>query len=399
MTQGTKRVLVSAPGKVILFGEHAVVHQKLAVAASLGLRTYLHLEENDSGKCRLNLPDVNVDVTWSMSELSLPVDKKALDTPHPMDMPAEAMEKLENWAAFTTKDAQKQAVLAFLYLFFVLKTEKPASFGFTVTTRSTLPVGAGLGSSASFATCIATALLVLFNHIPIGFAQTEKKESYLDTVNRYAYKAEQVIHGNPSGLDNSVCTFGGALSFRRGERFVPLEGFQSLQLLLTNTKVPRSTNALVAGVTAKLNKYPSVINPILDSIDSISLRCCQIFKNSDKSNLSQELEDLVDINHCLLHALGVSHASLEKVRSVTGAHGVKTKLTGAGGGGCSLSIIRDGVNAETINSVSKELKAEGFDCYQTLLGGTGVNAVALGDAHDQKWLFNADRETLEMHAV
>ena len=95
MTQGTKRVLVSAPGKVILFGEHAVVHQKvndiirnvkrnsltrwqLAVAASLGLRTYLHLEENDTGKCRLNLPDVNIDVTWPLSELSLPVDKEAL---------------------------------------------------------------------------------------------------------------------------------------------------------------------------------------------------------------------------------------------------------------------------------------------------------------------------------
>ncbi|KAI7851564.1 mevalonate kinase [Circinella umbellata] len=400
MTQTDRRVLISAPGKVILFGEHAVVHKKLAVAASLGLRTYLHLEENETGQCRLHLPDVDVDLTWPLTELSLEVDRKALDTDHPDNIPEEIKQQFENWMGVTTKENQQRAVLSFLYLFFVLKTDKPASFGFTISTRSTLPVGAGLGSSASFASCISTALLVLFNHIPIGFTQSEKKESYLDTINRYAYKAEQVIHGNPSGLDNSVCVFGGALSFRRGERFVPLEGFQSLQLLLTNTKVPRSTNALVAGVGAKKEKYPNVINPILDSIDNISLRCCEAFKSGSKDDLAQELEDLVDINHCLLHALGVSHSSLEKVRVITEEFGVKTKLTGAGGGGCALSVIRDDVNVETTNLVAKKLAEEGYDCYRTLLGGTGVNAVVLGDdSLDQTWLLNADRETLESHAI
>ncbi|KAI9496810.1 ribosomal protein S5 domain 2-type protein [Zychaea mexicana] len=399
MTQGIKRALISAPGKVILFGEHAVVHKKLAVAASLGLRTYLHLEENDTGKCRLHLPDVDIDLTWALSDLTLDVDRVTLETGHPMDIPEEIKKQFEKWMGVTQREAQRQAVLAFLYLFFVLKTDKPTSFGFTISTRSTLPVGAGLGSSASFATCISTALLVLFHHIPVGFAQSEKRESHLDTVNRYAYKAEQVIHGNPSGLDNSVCTFGGALSFRRGERFVPLEGFQSLQLLLTNTKVPRSTSALVAGVTAKKEKYPQVIDPILESIDNISLRCCEAFKRSNKDSLAEELEDLVDMNHCLLHALGVSHGSLEKVRSVTGEYGVKTKLTGAGGGGCALSIIRDDVNVETTNLVAQKLAAEGFDCYRTSLGGSGVNAVVLDNSLDQAWLMSADRETLEMHAT
>ena len=69
-----------------------------------------------------------------------------------------------------------------------------------------------------------------------------------------------------------------------------MEGCQSLQLLLTNTKVPRSTNALVAGVGAKKEKYPNVINPILDSIDNISLRCCEAFKSGSKDDLAQELE-------------------------------------------------------------------------------------------------------------
>ena len=131
-----------------------------------------------------------------------------IETDHPDNIPEQVKQQFENWMGVMTKENQRRSVLSFLYLFFVLKTDKPDSFGFTISTRSTLPVGAGLGSSASFASCISTALLVLFNHIPIGFAQSEKKETYLDTINHHAYKAEQVIHGNPSGLDNSVCVFG-----------------------------------------------------------------------------------------------------------------------------------------------------------------------------------------------
>lgn len=85
------------------------------------------------------------------------------------------------------------------------------------------------------------------------------------------------------------------MSFRRGEGFSQLEGCQSLRLLLTNTKVPRSTSALVAGVGAKKQKYPAVVDPMLDAIDGISLRCVEVFKRlqtgeMDTHKVTAELE-------------------------------------------------------------------------------------------------------------
>lgn len=219
--------------------------------------------------------------------------------------------------------------------------------GFSISIRSFLPVGAGLGSSASYSVAITTALLILNDLIPVDFRQSAKCDQYVDMINSYAFRAEQVIHGNPSGVDNAVSTYGGAKTFVRGEGFATLEGFQSLRLLLTNTKVPRSTSALVAFVRDRKEKYGAIINPILDAMDSISIRCRDAFKRlalkeMTEDELMKELEDLVVLNHALLVALGVSHPSLEKVKSITEESNLKTKLTGAGGGGCAVTFIPNG---------------------------------------------------------
>lgn len=96
--------------------------------------------------------------------------------------------------------------------------------------RSTLPVGAGLGSSASFSTCAATALLLLNQRIVIppipapvsadhphlshhGRHAIERHS--VEEANRWAFVAEKILHGNPSGVDNSVAVFGGALTYTR----------------------------------------------------------------------------------------------------------------------------------------------------------------------------------------
>ncbi|KAI9029551.1 mevalonate kinase-like protein [Phycomyces nitens] len=398
-----KKLLVSAPGKVILFGEHAVVYQKTAVAASLGLRSYLYLEQRQDGQCQVLLPNVGIDKTWAIKDIPTGQAHIDNDDTHPMSMPNELKTRLTVLMGSVTDVSQESALMAFLYLLVILGPAQ--SSGFTLCMRSFVPVGAGLGSSASYSVVLATSLLILFGHLPHDFATSANREVYLNKVNKYAFKAEQVIHGNPSGVDNAVATFGGAKSFIKGQGFSTLEGFTSLRLLLTNTRVPRSTSALVAGVGAKRARYPEVIDPILDSIDKVSLRCRDALKKCESKELSraqlvQELElenqDLVDINHCLLNALGVSHTSLETVRSITGEHGLKTKLTGAGGGGCAVTILGEDTQQVTIDTVVKSLGAKGYDCYQTLVGGVGAKATEL-TTKDCSWLLNASRDTLESY--
>ncbi|CAO3610509.1 unnamed protein product [Mucor fragilis] len=399
-----ERILVSAPGKVILFGEHSVVYQKTAVAASLGLKSYLYLENRKDDVVKLVLPDVGIERHWKLSDIPLRFEYPDSDTRHPDDMPAELKARLVELSGPTTKDSQIQALMAFLYLLIIMesKAQEPLTHGLTVCVRSFLPVSAGLGSSASYSVAIATALLLLNNKIPVDFNSRPERETYLEKVNTYAFKAEEVIHGNPSGVDNAVATYGGAKTFMRGQGFATLEGFKSLRLLLTNTKVPRSTGALVAGVGEKRKKYPDVVEPMLDAMHGIAIRCRDAFKKLQDNELGtealmDEIEDLVTLNHCLLDGLGVSHPSLEKVRFITAQSGLKTKLTGAGGGGCAVTFIRDDVPQELIDQVMLKLQSEGFDCYQTSVGGTGADAVMLNKDETDEWLLKSNRDTLEQY--
>lgn len=160
-------------------------------------------------------------------------------------------------------------------------TRRAVRPSFNLSARSTLPIGAGLGSSASFSVCIATALLLLHQRISIpplpepsrdpgARSSTDPGHVHVshqgrkaipsgvaEEVNRWAFVSEKVLHGTPSGVDNSVSVFGGALAYTKsgfpGKKggMEPIQGFKSLKFLLTDSKVPRDTKALVAGVTAR----------------------------------------------------------------------------------------------------------------------------------------------------
>lgn len=347
---------------------------------------------------------MNTNKSWQLEDLPFRPDFPDSDTRHPNNMPEQLKKRLTELKGETTADSQNSAIMAFLYLLIILeaKAKTPLASGFTICVRSFLPVSAGLGSSASYSVVIATALLILYDFIPVDFNSKPNKEAYLGMINQYAFKAEEVIHGNPSGVDNAVATFGGAKSFVRGEGFATLDGFKSIRLLLTNTKVPRSTMALVAGVGDKRKKYPEIMNPILDSMHNIAIRCKDAFKHLQEEKISNdelmnEIEDLVDLNHCLLEAIGVSHPSLEKVRSVTAKAGLKTKLTGAGGGGCAVTFIRDQVPQDVIDDVMVQLKNEGYDCYQTSVGGIGADATLLTKDETDTWLLTANNDILDQY--
>ncbi|KAG0043595.1 Mevalonate kinase [Gryganskiella cystojenkinii] len=365
---------VSSPGKVILFGEHAVVYGKVATAGSLGLRSYSLIQTRTDNAVEVSLPDVQLARSWQMKDIPRQAPWEGYPFP-PAEMNQELLTQLATFVDLRSQTNRSQAAIALLYVHAHLTTDAIASQGYDFSVRSNLPVGAGLGSSASYSVCVATALLKINGHLSTG---TLDAHAQRDLVNQWAFQAEKVIHGNPSGIDNTVSTFGGAVAFKKGA-IEPLPGFQSLRFLLTNTRVPRETQKQVANVRKLREKFPAIVDPMMDSIQEISTSCKNLFaqENLDRSELLSQFGELVDVNHGLLAALGVSHPSLEKVREISSKLGLKSKLTGAGGGGCALTLIRDDVSSETVAVVKQLLEAEGFQCMETSVGGPGAGILTL----------------------
>ncbi|XP_064128405.1 mevalonate kinase isoform X2 [Loxodonta africana] len=270
-------LMVSAPGKVILHGEHAVVHGKVALAVALNLRTFLRLQPHSNGKVGLSLPNIGVKRDWDVARFQL-LDTSFLEQDDITAPIPEQVEKLKEVADFPEDCAinERLAVLAFLYLYLSICRKQRTLPSLDIMVWSELPTGAGLGSSAAYSVCLAAALLTACEEIPNplrdGDGISRWTEKDLELINKWAFRGERVIHGNPSGVDNAVSTWGGALRYQKGQ-ISSLKRPPALKILLTNTKVPRSTKALVASVRNRLIKFPEIVAPLLTSIDAIALEC------------------------------------------------------------------------------------------------------------------------------
>lgn len=207
----------------------------------------------------------------------------------------------------------------------------------------------------------------------------------MERVNRWAFVSEMCIHGNPSGVDNTVATQGKAVIFQRTDytkppSVRPLWDFPELPLLLVDTKRARSTHHEVAKVAKLKDSHPKLVGTILEAMDRVTTAAADILQDEDFDDEEEEslkkAGELMTINHGLLVSLGVSHPRLERVRELVDHEGIGwTKLTGAGGGGCSITLMRPDVNKEKLIKLEKELEDEDFEKYETTLGGDGVGVL------------------------
>lgn len=207
----------------------------------------------------------------------------------------------------------------------------------------------------------------------------------VERINRWAFVSEMCIHGNPSGVDNTVATQGKAVVFQRMDyskppAVKPLWDFPELPLLLVDTNQAKSTAHEVAKVGRLRNAHPKLVGSILDAMDKVTQSAADILTDDDFDDSDEEylnkVGELMTINHGLLVSLGVSHPRLERIRELVDHEGIGwTKLTGAGGGGCSITLLRPDVPEEKLHALEDKLESENYAKFETTLGGDGVGVL------------------------
>ncbi|VIO91744.1 Uncharacterized protein BM_BM6529 [Brugia malayi] len=396
---------ISAPGKIILFGEHAVVYGRTAVAGSIDLRTYVSLFTSADGRIYLSLPALGVEKTWLLKDLLRAGERLSEYTVDDGSPPSlELLVPIARKLSGSCEDqcgVQHLAILAFWYLLLGVVQRKKDILAVKVTIRFKLPSCVGLGSSGAYCVCVAAALLQTAGLIPAPSIPVNDEGSltwedhHLDMIRKWSAAAESLIHGRASGLDAAVCTYGGVACFKPGTCIQHLRNLPDLRVILVNSRVERNTSRMVQTVKERLKKFPDVVESIFNAIDAISRDAARILhrppeenggdervSNGGNSNNSvitacadgehQSLQDLCRINNQLLIALGVGHPKIDQICTLLARYGIHPKMTGAGGGGSVFAFLKPDTSATVLSMIKDELTKLDYELWQPPLGGPGV---------------------------
>jgi mevalonate kinase len=219
-----------------------------------------------------------------------------------------------------------------------------------------LPGFSGLGASAASSVAIARAI-----------AETFKMQLTDEQINNIAYEGEKAYAGTPSGIDNTAATFGGLLWFQKdmtgnSNSIETLHIREPIDIIIGSTGIVANTKAMVEGVADRKAKSAEKYNAIFRRAEEIAFE-------GKKALLDFNLDrvgELMNENHHLLQQIGVSHEILDRLVEISieqGAYGAK--LTGGGGGGC-MTALTPGKTLQ--KKVANAIESEGFEILSTRIG-------------------------------
>ncbi len=303
-------VKASAPGKLMLFGEHAVVYGKPCIATAVDCRISVDIKERKDEKITLSAPDIGIkSYEINLSELGREHPKKA------------------------------KFVLRAVKNFF---ESYRISSGLEITTKSEFSFKLGFGSSSAVTVATLKALSELFK------IKMNEKELF-----ELGYKTVLDIQGVGSGFDIATAIYGGTIYFKnRGEVIEPLN-VNSLPLVIGYTGIKADTAKLVKNVAKKRELYKSLVDGIFEKIERI-VENAKIFLERKEF---QALGEMMNFNHGLLNSLGVSCEKLEiLVHAARKAGAYGAKLSGAGGGDCMIALAPQRKRTEIERAINKHGK-------------------------------------------
>lgn len=297
------KITASAPAKIILYGEHAVVYNQPAIAVPVSSLRVTASAEN-STHLQIIAADLNQ---------ILPID------------------------------VQSQSVDDALTLTVRLVLEKlrlPPPL-VNITLESQIPLASGLGSGAAVSTALARVLSKVLNY-PLSDLE----------LNQIVYEVEKIHHGTPSGIDNTVIVYEKPVYFRRTQPIEILNIAKPFTLIIADTGHAALTRVAVGDVRKLYENNPAEIQPVLDEIGQIVLQARMAI---ERGNID-ELGSLMQQNHTCLQRLTVSSLELDNLVQVAmDAGALGAKLSGGGRGGNMIALV----TVQSCESVEDALRQAG----------------------------------------
>ena len=308
--------IASAPGKVILFGEHFVVYGVKAILCSINKRVTVTAEKTSERKISINS---------KIGKLELEPDKPISE----INSPLKPFYYLAN-KAIENKDT-----------------------GIHIQIDSEIPLGAGLGSSSACCVAGAAAIFKLFGNI--------SREEVL----KLAIEAERTIFENTSGADCTVCTYGGIMEYDKNKGFKKIQYKPNFQLVIINSNIEHSTQSMVSKVKEFENKNTEEFSRLSD----LESKLVEDVLKLVKENKIQEIGQKMNQNQKYLENIGISNKELTKMIRIGQESSFGAKITGSGGGGCIFALT----NESNLQNILKKFKDNNYECFSTKIDFKGLN--------------------------
>lgn len=294
----------SAPGKVYLFGEHAVVYGEPAVPCAIERRARVTVESRDDDRLRVRAADLSLD------GFTVTYNGETGETPD-VDVPTPLVEAAMGYIDGAVEQA--------------LSAADVTDVGFDITVESDIPLGAGLGSSAAV---VVAAIDAATRELGVELAAEELADR--------AYRVEYDVQDGQASRADTFCSAMGGVVRVQGDDCRRIDGVPNLPFVVGYDGGAGDTGELVAGVRSLKERYGFAADTV-EAIGDVVVEGEHALRDGDLD----ELGSLMNFNHGLLSALGVSSRSLDTmVWAAREGGALGAKLTGAGGGGCIVALDR-----------------------------------------------------------
>lgn len=306
----------SAPGKVILFGEHFVVYGVKAILCAINKRISVTAEKSEENKISIksNIGNLTLEPNKLISEINSP---------------------LKPFYYLANKMIQNQ------------------NTGIEIIVESDIPLGVGLGSSSACCVAGAAAISRLFN-------KTSKEE-----ILKLAIEAEKTIFENTSGADCTVCTYGGIMEYDKENGFKKIESEPNFHLVIANSNIEHSTESIVA----RVREFKEIDETRFATLCNNESKLVKDVLGLLKENNIKEIGDKAIQNQEYLETIGISNDKLREMIQIGQNKSFGAKITGAGGGGCIFALTDESNLDQTMN----QFKEKNYDCFSVKIDFKGLD--------------------------